>query len=182
MAKLPLGMILSAGFGTRLLPFTQLRPKAVMELGAYPIIYYILKMFEQGGIKEVIINLHHLPDQVVEMVESLKVNLKIHFLFEEEILGTAGAIKNAVKKLNLSQQKMVIMHGDILCDLDLANQLNNDEFCTLICATDQTIDGYVGSVSVDDNGLITQLGRFYTSELSKVGSGFFTGINRQQPA
>lgn len=171
------GMILSAGFGTRLLPLTEFRPKPVMELGGRPIIYFLIRMLEQAGIRDIILNLHYQPEFIRQFVEKTEFNARIHLIYEKDILGTAGGLRNAIEQFAIQHKAMVVMHGDILCDVELAPFLDSDHFCTLLGEENRAIDGYVGGLGVDSAGLITQLGKFYQGRNPCVASGFFTGIH-----
>jgi NDP-sugar pyrophosphorylase family protein len=171
-----LGMILSAGFGTRLHPLTLIRPKPVMEVGAKPILYFLIRMLERAGIKDIIINLHHQPEFIRDFVAKNRFTATIHLVHEETILGTAGGVTNALLKLKLEPKTMVVMHGDILCDMDLAPFVDSPNFCTLICEKKRHIEGYQGGVGVQSDGLVIELGKYYQAPGRTIERGFFTGI------
>lgn len=175
------GMILSAGLGTRLKPLTLFRPKPIMELAGKPIIYFLIKMLERAGIKDIILNLHHQPELIKEFIEKTAFLARIHLVYETNILGTAGGVSNALKLLKIENQGLVVIHGDILCDIDLAPFLDTAEFCSLIGESDRLIGEYLGSVGVDSKGLITELGQFYQSKDQTNNKGFFTGIQFLSP-
>lgn len=177
MANAPIGMILAAGFGTRLYPLSSLRPKPIMEIGTKPVIYLLIKMMENAGIKDIIINLHHEGHQVEKALAQFPLNARIHFVYEKTILGTAGGITNALRTLEISNCPMVLMHGDILCDIDLKPYLDTKDFCTLICDQDREVSGYRGSVYVDNAGNIVELGKFFWREGVRAQRGFFTGVH-----
>src|SRR5580698_8433087 len=153
-----IGMILAAGFGTRLSPLTYFRPKPLMEIAGKPIIYHLIKTLEKAGVKDVIINLHYQPQLIERYIAKTKFKTRIHLIHEKNILGTAGAIKNAVKKLNLKNHSMAIMHGDIFCDIDLHPHLLNKSYALLIGNKHQQISGYQGSFSINNQSDITELG------------------------
>lgn len=181
MAQRPLGMILTAGFGTRLLPLSSLRPKPLMELFGKPIIHFLIRMLERAGIGDIILNLHHRPEQIRRFVEESNYKARIHLIHEKEILGTAGGVRNAIRWFNIKNRQLVVVHGDIMCDIDIAPHLQQDHFCTLICAKDREVRGYQGSVGVDENEKIFELGRFYKGERESLHRGFFTGIQILSP-
>ena len=62
-------MILGAGLGTRLRPLTDLRPKPALPVRGLPVLAYTLALLARHGVREVAINLHHLPDQVRAVAE-----------------------------------------------------------------------------------------------------------------
>jgi mannose-1-phosphate guanylyltransferase len=181
MAHAPVGMILSAGFGTRLQPLTNHRPKPVMELFGQPIIYWLIKMLEKASIKDIFLNLHYQPERVVRALDGLDIKARIHFSYEKELLGTAGGLRRVLNRFDIKDRKMLLLHGDILCDVDLNPLLQNHDFCTLLCAKDRQIKGYSGGVGIDKSGSILELGRFYKTDKVSKERGFFTGIHALSP-
>lgn len=170
----PVGMILSAGFGTRLYPLTAFRPKPVMEVGGKPIIHFLVKKLERAGVKDIVINLHHRPNHIVYALSES--SARIHFIHERSILGTAGGIANAMRTLAIHRRPLLLVHGDILCDFDLG-ELAFDDLCTLVCDKDRLVSGYSGNVGIDARGNIVELGRFYSRGEPSALRGFFTGVH-----
>lgn len=181
MAHRPVGMILTAGFGTRLRPLTFLRPKPVMEIAGKPIIFFLIRMLEKAGIRDIFLNLHHQAEHIRNCVAQHQFSARIHFVREEEILGTAGGIANVIRRFGITNRSMVVLHGDIIVDLDLAPYLSTMDFCTLICAKDHVVPGYIGSVGINRRHEIVELGRFYRSQGEIDQRGFFTGIHILSP-
>lgn len=179
MKHYPIGMILSAGYGTRLSPLTDVWPKPIMEIAGQPIIYFLINTLENAGIKDIIINLHHHPDQLKKALEKRRFSARLHLIHERQILGTAGGIANAVKDFDIKNRQLVVMHGDIFCPLNLSSFLDTNEFCTLICDQDREISGYQGSVGIDQEGSIRELGSFFRADDGPkiTARGFFTGIH-----
>lgn len=171
------GMIFAAGFATRLRPLSELRPKPLMELGGQPIIYHLIRMLEKAGIKDVYINLHYGAIEIQRSLLQLKTSCRLHFSCEEEILGTGGGLARVITKFGLDANKMVLLHGDILCDIDLAPLLKTSEYCTLLCARGHQVLGYEGGVSCDALGHILELGTFFSKPGILKEKGFFTGVH-----
>lgn len=118
--KISKGMILAAGFGTRLKPITDEMPKALVEAGERPVIEYSIALLVKGGIKNIVINLHHLGDQIENYLgDGSEYGAKFVYSKEEKILGTAGGIKRALPLLG--KQPFVVVNGDIITDLNLQN-------------------------------------------------------------
>jgi mannose-1-phosphate guanylyltransferase len=89
-------MLLCAGLGTRLRPATSRVPKALFRFLNVPLIDRRLRALVRQGIAEVAVNLHHEGRQIVEHLgETGAEGAAIRFFWEPEILGTAGAVKNA---------------------------------------------------------------------------------------
>lgn len=106
----------------------------------------------------------------------LSVAISNSFVYEPNILGTAGGVRNAFKQLNLDGHAMMVMHGDILCDLDLRSFLQTEDFCTLLCEEGRSIEEYQGNVAINGEGKIIELGKFFYQEDRAIKKGFFTGI------
>jgi NDP-sugar pyrophosphorylase family protein len=85
-------MILAAGLGTRLRPITNTLPKPMVPVCNRPLISYAVEAFLAGGIDDIIVNLHHLPDAIVEFL-TLEYDCRFEFSLEREILGTGGGIR-----------------------------------------------------------------------------------------
>lgn len=172
------GMILAAGFGTRLWPLTYLRPKPSIELHLKPMIYYALKIMQQAGIKDVIINCHYHHTRLIKSISELPDIPRVHMVYEKRILGTAGGVKNALNKFSVNNKNLLLINGDILCDVDLKKFKHKGQFCTLFCAKNIRLNGYKGSVKIKRNKDICVLGSYFNSKDSRVADeGFFTGIS-----
>jgi len=88
-------MILAAGKGTRLRPYTNQIPKCMIPIAGKPILAYIIEWLGKHGIREIIINLHYLPEVIKSYFgEGEKWGVKIFYSHEERLLGTAGGVKN----------------------------------------------------------------------------------------
>lgn len=111
-------MILAAGLGTRLRPLTYKTPKPLLPVKGKPLIDYNLKLLAKAGIKDVIINLHHLGGQIKKHVRcGCKYGLKVCYSHERGILGTGGGVKKAEKYLKGSP--FIVINSDVLIDIDL---------------------------------------------------------------
>ena len=89
-------MILAAGLGTRLRPLTDTRPKALVEINGRTLLEITLTGLRIFGITEVIINVHHFADQVIDYLKSHKnFDMRIEISREEVLLDTGGGLKKA---------------------------------------------------------------------------------------
>lgn len=130
-------MILAAGLGTRLKPFTNSTPKALVPVLGKPVIEHVIEKLKTAGFNEVIINIHHFADQIVDFVES-KNNFGIRIEFSDErerLLDTGGAIKKA--RWFIDEDEPILIHNaDILSDVDLAqlydSHIKSDAMATLV--------------------------------------------------
>ena len=114
-------MILAAGLGTRLKPFTDKHPKALAVVNDKTILQRNIEYLASFGIKEIVINVHHFAEQVIEFVkENYGFGSDISFSDEtNEVLETGGGIKKARWFFEKDAEPFVVMNVDILTDLDL---------------------------------------------------------------
>lgn len=112
------GMILAAGFGTRLGKLTDITPKALVEYKGKPLIAYQIERLKYCGVDEIVINTHHHSEKIFKHFDENNYGIKISILREENILGTGGGIINAGKILSQSNNP-VIINTDIETDFDL---------------------------------------------------------------
>jgi len=112
-------MILAAGFGTRLRPLTEMKPKALMPVANKPILARNIEYLISHGTMEIILNAHHHSQQVVDYLEDgASFGLKIEVKVEPEILGTGGGIKNTEEFWD--KEPFLVINSDILTDINLA--------------------------------------------------------------
>jgi NDP-sugar pyrophosphorylase family protein len=117
-------MILAAGLGTRLRPLTNDRPKALVEVGGRTLLEITLARLREFGIREVIVNVHHLADVIVEY---LKANddfgMRVEISRERELLDTGGGLKKAswvfTEDAERSDEPFILHNVDVISTIDL---------------------------------------------------------------
>ncbi len=105
-------MVLAAGLGTRLKPITFEVPKPMVPVLDRPVMAHIVGMLERQGFGELIANLHYYPDTIRDYFGD-----RLEYRFEEELLGTAGGVRNVADFFG--DEPVVIVSGDALTDADL---------------------------------------------------------------
>lgn len=118
-------MILAAGLGTRLKPFTDMHPKALAMVNGKTLLQRSIEYLARFGFNEVIVNVHHFADQIVDAIEKNKGFGSNVTISDEtdQVLETGGGIKKAQWFLDKDASPFVVMNVDILTDLDLGNML-----------------------------------------------------------
>ncbi|MFV0175099.1 nucleotidyltransferase family protein [Empedobacter falsenii] len=113
-------MIFAAGLGTRLKPFTENHPKALAIVNRKPLLQRNIEYLKSFGIDEVVINVHHFADQIIEFLEENNYfGIKITISDEtDQVLETGGGLVKA--KTNFDED-FLVMNVDILTDLHLTN-------------------------------------------------------------
>ena len=117
-------MILAAGLGTRLRPLTNDRPKALVEVAGRTLLEITLRRLASFGIQEVIVNVHHFGDMVVEYLKKNKnFGMRIEISQEDVLLDTGGGLKKAgwffLEKEN-HDEPFMLHNVDVLSTIDLA--------------------------------------------------------------
>src|SRR5262249_39911478 len=113
-------MVLAAGQGTRLHPLTERTPKALVPVAGRPMIDYCLLLLKRYGIRDIIINLHHLGDQIESYLgDGKRWGLQITYSKEPELLDTGGGLLKA--KPFLQEGTFIVINTDVLIDLPSAN-------------------------------------------------------------
>jgi mannose-1-phosphate guanylyltransferase len=110
--------LLAAGLGTRLRPLTDTTPKCLVPVGGMPLLHWWLVICERLGVKEVLINTHHLPEQVRAFVASRPTKLSVSLTYESTLLGSAGTV-SANKSFVQGEQDFWIFYADTLIGADL---------------------------------------------------------------
>lgn len=113
-------MIFAAGLGSRLKPWTDHHPKALARVNGKPLLQRNIEYLQRYGIRDVIVNVHHFADQVVDAVRTndgwgSAVTISDE---TEQVLETGGGLQKASGWLAQSDD-FVVMNADILTDLDL---------------------------------------------------------------
>jgi NDP-sugar pyrophosphorylase family protein len=117
-------MILAAGLGTRLRPLTNDRPKVLVEIAGRTLLAITLERLRSFGIAEVIINVHHFADQVVDYLRAYKnFGMQIAISREDVLLDTGGGLKRAawffLEGLKSADEPFLLHNVDVLSTIDL---------------------------------------------------------------
>ena len=173
-------MVLAAGLGTRLQPVTSSRPKALVEIGGRTLLEITLARLRAFGIREVIVNVHHFGDMIVDY---LKANdhfgMHIEISFEDVLLDTGGGLKKAAWFLN---EPFVLHNVDVLSTIDLGRMAEfhatNQALVTLAVQKRKT-SRYLLFDLVDDQLRLS--GRSPSPEASGGQTFAFSGIHVISP-
>lgn len=105
-------MILAAGKGTRLLPLTEKIPKPMIPINSEPLIVHQIRWLKRAGIQDIVVNVHHLADQIESCLGSGRhLGVQITLSRETHLLETGGGIVNALKYLG--NEPFVVLNGDV---------------------------------------------------------------------
>jgi NDP-sugar pyrophosphorylase family protein len=121
-------MVLAAGLGTRLRPITDSRPKALVEVNGRTLLEITLARLRTFGISEVIINIHHFADMLIDYLRANNnFGLDVEISREDVLLDTGGGLKKAahffLKDSNSPEEPFILHNVDIISTIDLARML-----------------------------------------------------------
>ena len=125
-------IILSAGKGERLGTITNYTPKTMIQIDGKPILQHNIELCKKFGIIDIYINLHHLPHVVMKYFgDGKKFGVNIKYSYEEELLGTSGAVKKIAKSDSYFRKNpFFVIYGDNYSDYNL-NLLKSEEIATI---------------------------------------------------
>lgn len=174
------GFILAAGLGTRLLPRTADRPKALVEVGGQTLLERTIHTLEAAGVEHIVVNVHHFADMMVDYIGSRQWRARIDISDERRLLlDTGGGLKQAATLF--SGREPVLVHNvDILSDVDLRaverQHVASGNLVTLCVSRRQT----KRMLLFDGGGLLR--GRADGSAVEGCESLAFSGISVVSPA
>ena len=118
-------VLLAGGLGTRLRPITETTPKCLVPIAGRPLLDYWFESFAAAGLRDVLINNHHLPDQVRAYIaqKNATTAFRVSEFFEPKLLGSAGTI-HANRAFADDADHVLIVYADNLSSVDVAEMLD----------------------------------------------------------
>ena len=115
-------MLFAAGLGTRLKPFTNEHPKALVQVNGKALLQHNIQYLQQFGIKNVVVNIHHFANQIIDITKENNGWASNIIISDEreKILETGGGLKKAIPLFG-DAENIVVMNVDILTDLNIEN-------------------------------------------------------------
>ena len=182
-------MILAAGQGMRLRPFTETSCKPLLPLFDIPLVDHALRSLLHAGIRLVVVNLHHCAAALRRHLENLATawndncagaeRLELFFSVEDELLGTGGGI--AAAREMFRGRRLLVTNSDIFHTFDLARVLDHhaaaDAEATVLLHDVIGVE-HLRSTSVDEGGRVERIGRAGAGP----GHFVFSGIYILEPA
>jgi len=120
-------MILAAGLGTRLRPFTNDRPKALVTINGRTLLEITLARLRSFGVRDVIVNAHHFAGQVIAYLQNNDFGMRIEISNEEELLDTGGGLKKVARffQQENSGEPFLVHNVDVLSSIDLLRMVQS---------------------------------------------------------
>jgi mannose-1-phosphate guanylyltransferase len=152
-------MLVTAGFGTRLAPLTDLLPKAAVPVANRPVAAFAIDHLHRAGVRDFVLNTHHLPGELERAVRAAAPSdVRLSFVHEPVILGTGGGVRNAWQPVD--GETFIVMNGKLLFAPDIAGALRvhreAQAIATMIVKPVPAGDP-LGAVEIDADGRVRRL-------------------------
>lgn len=185
-------MILAAGLGTRLRPLTNDRPKALVEIGGRTLLEITLTRLASFGVREVIVNVHHFADLVIQYLKTNdNFGLQVEISREELLLDTGGGLKKAgwyfLQDPNRLDEPFILHNVDVVSTIDFQRLMKfHRENCALATLVVQERESSRYLLFDEQDGLCgRQIGRDQEPELVRATPNpqalAFSGIHMISP-
>ena len=125
-------MIFAAGLGTRLKPLTDTMPKALVPVHGQPLLAYQIDKLKRAGINDIIVNVHHFPDMIIDYLrENDNFGCNIHISDErEQLLDTGGGLLKAWSTF-APNEPILAINVDIVSDINFQDVINQSQILNL---------------------------------------------------
>jgi NDP-sugar pyrophosphorylase family protein len=152
-------LVLTAGLATRLRPLSLVRAKAALPVAGVPLVRRILTRLREGGVTDVVMNLHHLPHTLTARVgDGSDLGLRVRYSWEVPVLGSAGGPRRALPLLDAAT--FFVVNGDTLTSVDLGAALEahrrSGALVTMVVIPNAEPDKYSG-LEIDADGSVVGL-------------------------
>jgi NDP-sugar pyrophosphorylase family protein len=169
-------LVLTAGLGTRLRPLSFVRAKGALPLAGEPLARRILRWLHQAGVRDAVLNLHHLPQTLTGTIgDGSDIGMRVRYSWEVPVLGSAGGPRRALPLLSTRGGSFLIVNGDTLTDVNIADLVahhrSSGALVTMAVIPNTEPDKY-GGVAADAEGRFTG----FVPRGSKAPSFHFVGV------
>jgi NDP-sugar pyrophosphorylase family protein len=184
-------MVLTAGFGTRLGPLSEVRAKPALPVAGVPLAGRILRWLAAGGVRSAVLNLHHRPATITAAIgDGGAFGVQVRYSWERTILGSAGGPARALPLLDA--ERFFLVNGDTLTNLDLAalaaRHLETRAGVTMAVVANPDPLHY-GGVLMNDDGRVTGFSApgsgnrgWHFIGVQAAESAVFAGLNPDEPS
>lgn len=154
-------MIFAAGLGTRLKPLTDTLPKALVPIAGKPLLEHVILKLKKSGFDEIIVNVHHFPDQIIDFLkQNNNFGIRIEVSDERnELLDTGGGIRKAVHFFD-DGEPFLVHNVDILSNVDLSalyqQHVRSNPLATLVVSKRDTFRYLLFDDNLKLNGWVNE--------------------------
>jgi MurNAc alpha-1-phosphate uridylyltransferase len=173
-------ILLSAGRGERLRPYTDHIPKPLISVAGKPLIIHHLEKLSQIGIKNVVINISYLAEKIQNTLgDGSQFNLNITYSYEPQALETGGGIFQALSLLG--DQPFLVISSDIYTDYDFKNLLNKSfSHLAHLILTPNPDYHTKGDFSVQEDGFLNNTPQYTYANIGLFHPDFFKECTREK--
>jgi len=172
--KVLVAIILAGGFGTRLKNKINNIPKPMIPINGKPFLDYVFDQLIRNGIKTVIMSIYYKSEIIVERYGAFFNSLEIIYSIDNAPLGTGGAVREALKKVN--DKNVFVINGDTFFDINLnelmENHINDNNDITLSLKSMKNFDRY-GYVKTTHTGEIKSFEEKKYQSTGKIDGGIY---------
>src|SRR5688572_2838796 len=176
-------LVLTAGLGTRLQPLSLVRAKGALPIGSEPLARRILRWLGNAGVRDAVLNLHHLPHTLTGAIgDGSDIGMRVRYSWEVPVLGSAGGPRRALPLLEGAgeERPFLIVNGDTLTNVDITSLVaahrKSGAMVTMAVLPNVDPQKY-GGVTADGQGRFTGFVPRGTSQ----GSFHFIGVQVVDP-
>ena len=177
-------LVLTAGLGTRLRPLSFVRAKGALPLGGEPLARRILRWLGDAGVRDAVLNLHHLPHTLTRAIgDGSDIGMRVRYSWEMPVLGSAGGPRRALPLLQSgsSNGSFLIVNGDTLTSVNIAalvaEHRASGALVTMAVVPNREPQKY-GGVTSDAEGRFTG----FVPRGASDGSFHFVGLQVAEPS
>jgi len=151
-------ILLTAGYGSRLMPLTKILPKCLMPISGHPLLQYWIDYILALKIDRLAMNTHYLNEEVLQFLDANKYRSKVEVFHETKLLGTAGTLKNIYTWAN--DLPIMVVHADNWIGADLQEFINfhfsnrNHKISLSMMTFSSETPSSCGIVDIDENSIV----------------------------
>lgn len=168
-------VILVGGRGTRLNSLTDKLPKPMVPIQGIPFLEILLKLLQNKGLSRFLLLTGYLHNVIADHFgNGSKFGISIKYSVESELLGTAGALKNAE---NLLENEFLLMNGDTFSNIDyekfIKSSKNRNSICSMLCYTGPVFDDVQYNLTLEENQVVKYSKTFTQDQFNAVDAGLY---------
>lgn len=163
-------IVLAGGFGTRLQSVVHNVPKPMADVNGKPFLFYLLQYLSKQGLKRIVLSVGYKHEVIQDFFGDHYFQMDIEYAIEKEPLGTGGAIKLALEKIQ--NQECFVLNGDTFFDADLQKLSSENSPCVLAAKEMKNFDRY-GSLQLDQNSNVLQFNEKKYCETGWINGGIY---------
>jgi mannose-1-phosphate guanylyltransferase len=175
-------LLLAGGFGNRLRPITKKIPKCLVPINKKPLLDYWIYNLLSSNFDSLLINTHYLPEEVRGFINQHPLKEKIDLVHEDNLLGTAGTLKQNIEYFN--KEEGLLVHADNYCTADFKEFINHHRtrpkecLITMMIFNTETPES-CGIVELDEKGIVKKFHEKDTTLRGNLANGAIYMLSKE---